>query len=161
METEQDQFEQVRKLLALKKHEQPPPRYFQEFSGRVIARIHALESAQPVTWRRRLGLDFDLKPALLGVFGVAACGLLLVGVISSLGVTPPSTPSFGLMGDPPPFGAPTMNASYAAGPSLSPIVNPDEIPASTVPVGGNASDSPFGLLVPHAERASFKLGPGN
>ena len=60
METEQDQFEQVRKLLALKKHEQPPPRYFQEFSGKVIARLHALESAEPVTWRRRLGLDFRL-----------------------------------------------------------------------------------------------------
>jgi hypothetical protein len=161
METEQNQFEQVRKLLALKKHEQPPPRYFQEFSGKVIARLHALE-AQPVTWRRRLGLDFNLKPALIGVFGVAACGLLLVGVISSLGVTPPSSPSFGLLPDPSAFGAPTMNpSSYAGGPSLDSVVNPNEIPASTVPVGGNASDSPFGLLAPRAERASFKFGSGN
>ena len=160
METEHDQFEQVRRLLALKKHEQPPPRYFQEFSGKVIARIHALENAGPVTWRQRLGLDFNLKPALIGVFGVAACGLLLMGVITSLGVTSPSAPSFGLLSDPTPFGSPTMSAS-AGGPSLGSALNPNEIPASTVPVGGDPSSSPFGLLAPRAERASFKFAPGN
>src|SRR5438034_1233717 len=89
MDTEHDQFEQVRRLLALKRHEQPPPRYFHEFSGKVIARLHALEAAQPATWRQRLGLDFNFKPALIGVFGFVACGLLLVGVVTSLGVSQP------------------------------------------------------------------------
>src|SRR5438477_13181265 len=85
MDTEQEQFDQVRKLLALKKYEQPPPRYFQDFSSKVIARLQALEAARRVTWRQRLGLDFDFKPAIVGAFGVVVCGLLLVGILTSQG----------------------------------------------------------------------------
>src|SRR5438105_2359061 len=90
METEHDSFEQLRKLLALKRHELPPPRYFHEFSGQVIARLHALETAQPVSWRQRLGLDFDFKPAMMGAFGVVVCGLLLIGVLTSMAMPQPS-----------------------------------------------------------------------
>jgi len=157
MEMEQDQFEQVRELLALKKYEQPPPRYFQEFSGKVIARLSAAEATGRVTWRQRLGLDF--KPALIGVFGVGACGLLLLAVLSSSSIGQSTNPSLGFLGEPAAFGTPNLNPSYAGGPSLNTAANPDEIPASTVPVG--SSDSPFGSLTPRAERASFKFGSGN
>ena len=163
METENDQFEQVRKLLALKRHEQPPPRYFLEFSSKVIARLQALEAAQPATWRQRLGLDFDFRPAMMGAFGVVACAVLLVGVITSLGVSQPSTPGFPLAGDPSSlFASPTVVPAFAGGLSLNPIVRTEEIPASTVPVSGGASDSsPFDLGVPRAQRAGFHLPPGN
>lgn len=161
MDTNHDQFDDVRKLLALKKYEQPPPRFFQEFSGKVIDRLHALEHARPVTWLQRLGLDLDFKPAMMGAFGVVVCGLLLVGVLVSGGSTPSPTTNFSMNGDSSVLFAPPGDApAFASGASLNPVVNPSEIPSSTAPVSG-ASGSPFSLLTPHAERASFSFGSGN
>src|SRR6266481_7824296 len=57
--------------------------------GKIMDRIEALQ-ARRVTWRQRLGLDFDFKPAMIGAFGVGVCGLLLVGVLASSGVSQPS-----------------------------------------------------------------------
>ena len=92
MSAEQD-FEDLRRLLALKRHERPPPGYFQDFSGQVIARIHAGEAATSQSWAQRL-LDrapwlqnlwdgFGAKPMVAGAFGVSVCSLLVVGLISS------------------------------------------------------------------------------
>ncbi len=162
MDTEHNEFEQVQRLLALKRHEQPPPRYFQEFSSKVIARLQALEAARQVTWRQRLGLDFDFKPALMGAVGVVVCGLLLVGVLSSMGSSQPSNNGPVFAGDPTLlFAAPTVAPVVADGMGLNATVSPpEEIPASTVPV--SESTSPFGQLTPlHAERAGFRFGSGN
>jgi hypothetical protein len=162
MDTENDQFENVRKLLALKRHEQPPPRYFHDFSSKVIARLQALEAARPVSWRQRLGLDFDFRPAMMGAFGVVACAVLLIGVITSLGVSQPTSPTFAVAGDPSSlFASPTVDPVFAGGASLNPTVKPEEIPASTVPVSGSLGSSPFGLMAPHAERAAFTFSPEN
>ena len=76
-----DDFEQLRKLLALKRHEVPPPGYFDRFSGSVIARLQAPEPVARPTWPQLLGLDFDLKPAFLCATGVAVCALLSLGII--------------------------------------------------------------------------------
>jgi len=158
METEHhDEFEKVQKLLALKRYEQPPPGYFNGFSSKVIARLHALEAARPATWRQRLGLDFDFKPALMGAFGVAVCCLLLVSVINSSGI---SSGPVTVASDPSAmFGSPSGDPAFAGGVSFNGIGS-EEIPASTVPVSGAASDSPFGRLTPHAQPASFIFGTG-
>ena len=162
MDTQNDQFEALRKLLALKKYEQPPPRFFQEFSGKVIARLHALESARPATWLQRLGLDLDFRPAMMGAFGVVVCGLLLVGVLTSMGSSEPSANGFTVAGDPTALFAPPSESPAFAGTGLTPIVKLDDIPSSTVPVSGaSSSSSPFGLLIPQAERAAYRLGAGN
>jgi hypothetical protein len=42
-ETEQN-FEELKKLLTIKRHEVPPPGYFNHFSGQVISRIRAGEA---------------------------------------------------------------------------------------------------------------------
>ena len=163
METEQEQFEQVRKVLALKRHEQPPPGYFNGFSSKVISRILALEAARPVTLRQRLGLDFDFRPAMIGVFGVIICGLLLVGVITSFGLSQPASPA-GAAGDPLAFFvSPMTTPALAGGVGLNPIVSPEEIPSSTVPVSeASSASSPFGQLTPQpVQRASFTFGSGN
>jgi hypothetical protein len=158
METEHDhdQFEKVQKLLALKRYELPPPGYFNGFSGKIIARIHALEASRPATWRQRLGLDFDFKPALMGAFGVAVCGLLLVSVINSSGI---SSGNMTVANDPSAmFGSPVGDPAFAAGMNFSRVSSQD-VPASTVPVSGTpSSDSPFGRFTPQAQPAGFIFG---
>jgi hypothetical protein len=91
MSPETENFDQLRRLLALKRHEQPPPGYFHHFSSQVIARIEAGERADdPVglvrfiwegVWLQRLWDAIESKPALAGVFGAAVCGFLVAGVI--------------------------------------------------------------------------------
>jgi hypothetical protein len=99
MSPEKDDFEQLRRLLALKRHEAPPPRYFNEFSMQVIARIKAGErgrTLEPYDWFQRLWEALDTRPALAGAFGAAVCALLIGGVIYSEGVAPgPVAPILG------------------------------------------------------------------
>ena len=78
METPDDNFDQLRKLLAIKKHEVPPPGFFEDFSGKVIDRINAGE-AQPKWWQRILG-GFESKPALIGAYATVMTALLVTGI---------------------------------------------------------------------------------
>jgi len=93
MTPEQDSFEELRRLLALKRHEQPPPGYFHQFSRQVIARIKAGETAEAesfferllshATWLRSFRNGFEAKPIVAGAFGIGVCSLLVVGLVSS------------------------------------------------------------------------------
>jgi hypothetical protein len=88
-----DDFEQLRRLLALKRHEQPPPGYFHGFSRQVIVRIKAGELGDPVeaagwsfsggSFLQRLWAALDARPVLAGAFGVAVCGFFVVGALMS------------------------------------------------------------------------------
>ena len=86
------QQQELQKMLALKRHEAPPPRFFRSFSEQVIDRLHAQEPPAPATLRQRLGLDIDSKPVLVCASGIAVCGLLVVGLIASLRLGPPQRP---------------------------------------------------------------------
>ena len=81
----------MRRLLALKRHEQPPPGYFNDFSRQdVMARIRAGEREAEASglewlfweapWLRRVWALFETKPILVGAFGAAICALLLSGL---------------------------------------------------------------------------------
>jgi hypothetical protein len=88
MNAEQENFDALRRLLALKRHEQPPPRFFNDFSAQVIERIreegmrgHA--PSHDIAWLHRLWAVFETKPLLAGVFGAALCALMITGIVYS------------------------------------------------------------------------------
>lgn len=83
MNSTPENFEDLQRLLALKRYEQPPPRFFANFSNTVIARIEAQEQQDALPWWERLGLTFSLKPAFMCGFGVVTCGLLSLGILAS------------------------------------------------------------------------------
>ena len=79
-----DNFDSLRKVLRVKRYEQPPPRYFDEFSNRVMSRIERGDAR--VSWWERFG--FDLRPALGAATGVLACALVVYGVATADGDEP-------------------------------------------------------------------------
>lgn len=84
MNPDSENFEQLQKLLALKRHEQPPPGYFNNFSGKVIARIEAgSRDEDGLAWLRRLWSIVEGKPMLTGAFGAAVCALVISGLVFS------------------------------------------------------------------------------
>jgi len=95
MSQDSQDFESLRRLLALKRHEQPPPGYFNDFSSQVVARIKAGDRGDEsplerlfweAPWLQRLWAALETKPVMAGAFGAAVCALLIVGVVYSGGV---------------------------------------------------------------------------
>src|ERR1043166_203322 len=81
MSMSEENFESLRKLLALKRHEQPPPGYFDRLSSSISARLRA-EPVEKISPGSRIASWFSWKPALtyafaLGVFVTAFCGIQL------------------------------------------------------------------------------------
>jgi hypothetical protein len=103
MNSEPENFQQLRRLLMLKRHEQPPPGYFDGFSRRVIIRIKAGETGGEAVgivrmfweanWLGRLWSALEEKPALAGAFTLSVCGLLLAGIICSVAPAEPGSPN--------------------------------------------------------------------
>ncbi|MEK7707721.1 MAG: hypothetical protein AAB380_06970 [Verrucomicrobiota bacterium] len=93
MTPEPENFDALRRLLKLKRYEQPPPGYFNHFSRQVVARLRldvSKNRAHPLVrlsweapWLRRLLEAFQAKPELAVTFGAAVCALLVGGVIYS------------------------------------------------------------------------------
>ena len=91
MNNNENNFEALRQLLALKRHEIPPPGYFHNFSGEVMSRIRAGEAsdrsgasqklAEEAPWLVRFLRLFEAKPAFAGAFGAIMCLLLLFGIV--------------------------------------------------------------------------------
>jgi len=83
-------FEGLRRLLVLKRYEQPPPGYFDRFPGEVIARIREYESEASMgpgmPWLRRLWNALEYRAVLPATFGAAVCSVLVLGLIRSSGV---------------------------------------------------------------------------
>jgi len=140
-----ENFDQVRRLLALKRYEVAPPGFFENFSSKVVARIAAAEALPASGWWHKLGFDFNFKPALVCALGVVVCGLLSAGVLTSV-VGTPNQPVTGLAlelplnsGDAPPFGQ---------------LMTAEAVPSSTDPV---FSATRFDQFSVRAQPVSFRF----
>jgi hypothetical protein len=84
-------FQQLKQLLKLKRHEMPPPGYFNHFSGDVISRLRAGEASQPESLIERIQSEssllafllpiFQARPGIIGALATSLCLLLLIGVV--------------------------------------------------------------------------------
>src|SRR5512138_1356187 len=93
MERDQQNFENLRRLIALKRHEVPPPGYFDNFSREVMLRVKAGERGDSpglverlsweATWFGRLWTALESRPAIAALCGVAFCGVLISGLVYS------------------------------------------------------------------------------
>lgn len=95
-------FDQLQRLLSLKRHEQPPPGYFLHFSDKVIARIEAegLGRRGSGSWWQRLWNGLDASPLLAFGYGGTVVGLLLVGVGVLDSVEPDNTVTASVVANP-------------------------------------------------------------
>jgi hypothetical protein len=86
MNSDPDDFEALRKLMALKRHEQPPPGYFSRLPDKIASRLER-EEGQPGFWERIFaGLTF--RPAFAYSFALAAFGALTFSVVCSVRTQP-------------------------------------------------------------------------
>lgn len=88
MESNPNDFDQLRRLLALKKHEQPPPGYFQYLSTQIVSRIEREEEMIHSSWWNWLVERFDARPVLAGAYACVISGLLMMGFKLSQAVDP-------------------------------------------------------------------------
>lgn len=96
--SENENFESLRRLLVLKRHEIPPPGYFHNFSNQVVARIRAGESQTSanglgLSWMSKFIDALQTKPAFAGGFAAALC-LFLIGAIVYASQTESAPPQF-------------------------------------------------------------------
>jgi hypothetical protein len=81
MNTNPENFETLRKALAIKRHEVPPPGYFNNLSSNIAARIERGECE--LTFWERLHSSFTLRPAFAYAFAIAAFGTFTASVLHS------------------------------------------------------------------------------
>lgn len=105
MNADQPDFEPLRRLLKLKRYEQPPPRYFNDFSSQVIQRIESGKSGAQENlwdeltlgspWWQRIRSVFQPRPVLTGVCATALLALIVGGAVYTEKHQPTSTTGIG------------------------------------------------------------------
>ena len=171
MKENENNFESLRRLLALKRHETPPPGYFENFSREVTARIRAGDAGQTesasrqLPWLFRLLTAFEAKPAFAGAFASALCMLLVFGIVFAERPDSVTQPLLTQTAQTAPDGILVADATSPAGLNAQPVVQPDFL-SSTNPVLNTQLASSqlggmfFGQPSPAVQQVNFQL-PGN
>jgi hypothetical protein len=84
-------FDELKKLLKLKRHELPPPGFFNHFSDEIVSRIRDGEARgqgpivdrlnDSAPWLVNFLRFFEAKPGVIGAFATSLCLLLVFGVV--------------------------------------------------------------------------------
>ena len=165
MNENENNFESLRRLLALKRHETPPPGYFNDFSGQVLQRIRVGQTDQSANlfeelfnhapWLAKVLQAFNARPVFAGGFAGALCLLLLFGIVYT--ERPDLTT------------APLLQAANSS--ALLATVSPTALsqPADQMGIVSSTNPvfslqpvaSPFGQQNPLAQPVSFSLSGNN
>ena len=165
MSPETENFEQLRRLLKLKRYEQPPPRYFNDFPRQIIARIERGERGEgnatagwmfwDAPWLHRIWAAIEAKPVLAGAFGLVICATLITGAIRSEGTD--LQPVAVVPGTESPISSPVALANVMGEAHTLPIPTTGSIEdLSTNPIPAAPLDVPLDL---HAQPINFTV-PG-
>jgi hypothetical protein len=169
MNPESENFDALRKLLAIKRHETPPPGYFEQLASEVRARLRGGEHRRSDLWnevgeeaswlQRAWGLLYT-KPAFAGAFGVLVCGVLLAGMFYSQEQEEATAASTGLAEKL------ALPASPRSALALSPTANEPANSSSTNPVlnvqaGRVQGNTLFDKIGMGGNTAPVNFNPGN
>ncbi len=145
MNMDSNEFAALRRLLALKRHEQPPPGYFDRLANSVRTQLAEEQARQP--WWSRVFALWDIRPAWAGAFAVGVAGLYLVGVSLSGGPDSGSVAQPGLaLGS---FSGQASGLSVAAPDAFSGTVSEQVwMPATWPTKSASNAASDKGLVVP-------------
>jgi hypothetical protein len=80
-------FERLQRLLALKRHESPPPGFHERFPDLVRSRIARAE-AEPASWWRRWLEQMSFNPAMATAYAAVATLLVFGGLWLSKSAAP-------------------------------------------------------------------------
>jgi len=100
MENENENFDKLKTLLTLKRHELPPPGYFNKLPGEVVSRLRAERAQESMDamsklnaeapWLMKFWRSLETKPIFAVSFGTAICALLLSAIFFA--EKPPAQP---------------------------------------------------------------------
>ena len=161
MKPQSQNFQSLRRLLALKRYEKPPPGFFDDFSTRVVARIRSGERVDQgffeqlysaAGWLQPFLSIFETRPILVGAFGSAVCLLIVSGIVYSDNRPEPSNDVMAIR-------QPETEFPFAVSPTMAvsqPMDDTTSTSNSVAPVralfdeaeSGQPSTQPVNLLVP-------------
>jgi hypothetical protein len=168
MNDSEQNFEELKQLLKLKRHEIPPPGYFNNFSNQVISAIREERTGNTVSrtnpqasWLMRFLGVFDSRPGLVGGLATSLMLLLVFGVVlADHSDTDPGAPSV--------FAPQVPQTAQSSSPLASATMSADIASADSGSTGGiTVSTNPLSSLQPAAalfgqpnpmfQNASFSL----
>jgi hypothetical protein len=169
MNDSEQNFEDLKQLLKLKRYEIPPPGYFNNFSGQVISAIReertgsvASRVNSQTSWLVRFLSIFDSRPGLVGGLATSLMLLLVFGVVladhsdSDLGgqnVFAPQIPQASASAQNSPLASATLASDMAGTDSGSTGITVSTNPLTSL----QPATGLFGQPNPLFENASFSL----
>lgn len=80
MNSSPDDQESIRKLLVIKRYEQPPPGFFNSFSDQVISRIQTQSTLHRPSWWQQWFAEISGQPLIASTYALLFAGLFVVAL---------------------------------------------------------------------------------